>query len=434
MGNLFRLSIPAVTLTSLAVLVTIRLHAQPLAEFERRAISDNPSIASTRLSAERARHLARAVSAWDPPGVGLEFNMLPPLEPDPTARGETMVMFEQMIPLGGQTAAMAGAMAAGERVERTAVDAESVALLAEIRSRYYTLWYIDRRIEIASRARRLLDLLGRVVELRYEIARAPQSELLALATESESLELEQSDMNRWRKEVEGELNARVGRSPDSAVLVPASPPAFPLPPLDSLRALVSGHPDLLRMEAMSRMSELEGDARLTMLRPMLMLRAGLAWMPQGHPLREAQVSEHGIEHGDGVMRWGLRLGAMISVPIAPWSRVGPEAESEALRIQAREEIGRRDDMRNRMEAMLRSSYLRAERALAAAEFTRHTSLPLLEQRLDAAREDYANGRVLFTALLDGYRTLVQADIDLAQRNLDYATSMVTIASITGALP
>jgi len=408
--------------------------AQPLEQFEHRLLQANPSIASARVITERARERGRAASAWQPPGVGIELNMLPPGEPDPTSKGETMVMFEQMVPLWGQNLAMARAMEAEEAVGRAEVDVRGSGLLSQLRVLYYTVWFVDRRLEVVALSRGLLESLRRVAETQYEVSRAPQTDLLALAVEAESTELERSDLLRWRKELEVEINALAALPLDSPIVASTSPPDRSLPPWDSLRALVSSNPDLQRMEAMATMNHLEADARLAMLDPMVMLRGGLAWMPQGHPLREAQVTEHGVQHGDGVMRWGLRLGAMITIPMAPWSRVGPEGEAEALRLDGRRNLIERDDMRIRMESMLRSNYLRAQRARSGLEFVLKTSIPLLEKRLDAAQAEYSNGRIAFSTLIEGYRALIRSHIDLAQRRLDYGTAFATIANITGIMP
>lgn len=358
--------------------------------------------------------------------------MLPPMNPNPAVQGETMVMLEQEIPIGGLQRAMAQAMAAGEAVG----DAEAASVLRsrlrELRGNYYTLWYIDRRTNIATQSRELLNILRASVNVKYQVSLAPQAQVLELSTELESIELELGDLKRWRLQIIAELNASIARPLDSDVVVVSPLPEGILPPYDSLRSLIARHPDLKRMEAMASMNRLEAEAKEAMLQPMLMVRAGGAWMPDGHPVREAQVGEHGVlSHDGGVMRWGLTAGAMLSIPIAPWAAIGPRRDAEARRVDVQRALFDRDDMRNRMEAMLRSSLLQMERARAAVEFARATALPLLEQRLDAAREDYATGRVSFESLMNGYRALVGAMTDLAQRRLDVAIASATIAEITG---
>ncbi len=420
---------------AVALFVASVASAQPLAELEQRLLTSSPSIAAARLAARQATHRGDAAAAWDPPSVGVEFNMLPPLNPNPGRKGETMVMLEQAIPLGGQNRAMALAMGAGKDVGLAEEDITSRRLVAELRRAYFTLWYIDRRIQIARTAGRLIDEVRAAQELRYSVSLAPQSELLELATEAESVELELSDLVRWRSQIEANMNALLARPVDSAVVVVTPPPDTMQIAYDSLVALIDEHPELKRMDAMAAMSGLEAEAERSMLRPMLMVRAGLAWMPDGHPLREAQVGEHGITlHDEGVMRWGLKAGAMISIPLAPWASDGPEQKAEAKMVEARRALSERDDMRNGMVGSLRASFLDAQRARAGLAFLRGASLPLLERRLDAAREDYANGRVPFSSLIDGYRAFVRAQVDLAQRSLDHALAIVTIAQITGVTP
>ena len=102
------------------------------------------------------------------------------------------------------------------------------------------------------------------------------------------------------------------------------------------------------------------------------------------------------------------VGAMLSIPIAPWSRSGPEALAEARRLEAEEQLLRRDAMARDMSEMLRGAWGDARRARFRLDYHRRTQLPLLEKTLVALRTDYANGRVPLASVIDGYTMLTMA--------------------------
>jgi len=419
----------------LSLLVVVgTLSAQPLDSLVRLAVERHPSIEAAELAVRQADARARAASAWDPPGVGVEFRMLPPSNPDPTSKGETMVMIEQMIPLFGQKRAMADAMAVGAEVGEASAASARRRLRTRVEREYYTLWLLGRRLELNAESRDIAERLYRSVETRYIASTAGQSDLLRLQVEIERLETEREEIEQERIESRARLNAILVRPVDDSVAVDPVLAVDSLPPFESIDSLLLDNPELRRMEAMAKMSRVEADAESAMLKPMLMLRGGVTYMPQGHPVREASVGEHGvIAHGDGVMKFGLSVGATLSVPIAPWSRSGPEGRAEALRIDAERTLDDREAMRLEMSGMLRATYAQARRALLKMSFYRDTQGPLLERTLDALRADYVNGRIPFSSVLDGYSSLIMTRMDAYMEQMQYSMALSMMAEIVGPL-
>jgi outer membrane protein TolC len=190
------------------------------------------------------------------------------------------------------------------------------------------------------------------------------------------------------------------------------------------------------MEAMAAMSRAEAEARESMLAPMLMVRGGVSYMPEGHPLRESALRDgliggHGGSSGMEVMKFALSAGAMISLPIAPWSSAGPQAGAEAERLKAQTTLLERDGMKQEMIAMLRSAYSQAVRAQFQVQYYEKTQLPLLEQTLASLRNDYSNGRVPFASVLNGYTMLGMARMESAMKQMEYAMALSMITQLTG---
>ena len=430
--------------TLLLAAVSTPARAQSLDSLVRLAQGTHPTVEAARLAARQADARARASSAWEPPSVGIELGDLPLSDPNPFARGETMLMVEQMIPLFGQNRRMAGAEALGAVAARSEAEAAQRELGARVEREYLTLWLLDRRRALNAESRTIADALFKATETQYTVGRALQSDLFRITLEIERLGTELREIDEESAEALGRLNAIVGRPASAPVSVTEELASTSLTSLDSLAARVADHPQLRQMTAMAEMNRAEADAQEAMLDPMLMLRGGLAYMPEGHPIREdsemlAELRAP-VEHGataepmEDPMKWGLTVSAMVSIPLAPWSRSGPEGRAEASRLQAEEQLMRRDAMERDMVAMLQSAWGQARRARFRLDFHRRTQLPLLEKTLTALRTDYAAGRVPFSSVLDGYTMLVMGRMDAYMQEMEYAMALSMIAEIAGGQP
>jgi outer membrane protein TolC len=422
-------------MVTILVIAAPRLAAQPLDSLVERALSVHPSIAAARIAILEADARARASVAWEPPSAGLEFDMLPPTNPNPFAKGETMLMVEQMIPLYGQNRAMERAMRLGVDVGEAALADMRRQLRARVEREYLTLWLLDRRLELNAESGKLLRLLHTTAETQYSINRGRQSDLLRVTLEIERLESERREIAEEQSESLSRLNALLGQPAGAGVVIATELPMPPLRPLDSLAAALQNHPSLRRMEAMARMSEVEAEAELAMLKPMLMLRGGITYMPEGHPLREANLvtGEHGVTTAgmeDDVMHFGLRAGFMLTLPDLSWSREGPEGRAELKRLEAAVSLSERDAMKLEMLGELGSAHAAARRAAIRLEFYRKTQLPMLQQTLDALSNEYAAAKVPFSSVIDGYTMLVMARMDAYMRQMEYAMALSMIAQMT----
>jgi outer membrane protein, heavy metal efflux system len=426
------------------VAVTAPASAQSLDSLVRLAHETHPTVAAARVAIAQADARARAAVAWEPPSVGVELADLPLSDPNPFGRGETMLMVEQMIPLFGQNRAMERAERLGAAVAEEELAAARRDLRARVEREYLTLWLLDRLRALNAESRAIAEALFKTTESSYTLGRSAQSDLFRATVELERIGAELRAIDEVRAEALGRLNAIVARPSDAPIAVADTLAPVALAAFDSLEASIAVHPALRQMEAMAAMLRAEADAQGAMLDPMLMLRGGVSYAPEGHPIREgsemAAALAAGGEHGGAVtgmddpMRWGLTVGAMLSIPIAPWSRGGPESRAELRRLEADEQLLRRDAMQRDMAAMLRGAWGKARRAQIRLDYQRRTQLPLLERTLQALRADYTAGRVPFGSVLDGYTMLVMARMDAYMQEMEYAMALSMINEIAGGRP
>lgn len=411
------------------------MSAQPLDSLVSIALERHPSLEAVQHSIDRTEAAARAAGAWSAPKAGVQFQMLPPLNPNPFAKGETMLMLEQEIPLFGQNKKMAQGMLSAKAVREEELAGIKRQLQAKIASLYYQAWSVDQRRNLNRQNRSIVEVLYSNVEARYELNSGSQADLYRLATEIERLDAELRSMDHERRTLQTVLNTLLVRDVADTVVVVDTVPFAPLPAFEDLILRLNQNPDLKKMEAMAAMNEANAIAAESMLDPMLMLRGGVALMPEGHPARMGNIGHMVGEINKGMTLEpepvGLMVGAMISIPIAPWSRSGPEAQAESARLEGKQALAEREQMRQEMVAMLRQEYGMIERNRIWIEHYQGKQIPLLEQTLQTLQSDYINGRASFTALLDVYQTLVMAEEELIMNRKDYALGLIAIERIAG---
>lgn len=405
--------------------------AQPVDSLVSSAIRSHPGIESARLAVQQSDARSRSAAAWEPPSIGLQFDMLPPDNPNPFSSGETMLMAEQMIPLGDAPAQMARAMALGSESRRL----EVVTLERDIRSRieqvYYRLWLLERRAQLNRESARLVRLMHRTAENAYASGGGGGADIYRVAIEIERLAADSVEIVLDLDAARSRLNLLAGRLPATPIELPAELPSGPIPETDSAITRLAGNPELLAMGSMAVMARAEAEAELGMLAPMLMLRGGIAYMPQGHPLRESSATGHGVTMSDGPMRFALSAGAMISIPLAPWSRSGPEGRAEGLRLEAERSLLARESMRLEMESMLRNEIAAARRARERLQFHTNRQIPLLKKSLESLQARYSTGSATLGSLVDASMMLVMARMDAAMQQMELAMALSMIRRMVG---
>lgn len=435
MKNISRLFTAMLAVAVLAGVGGLRLSAQPLDSLVRRALDVHPSLEASRLAVEQAEAKASGAGAWQPPMVGLETRMLPPLNPNPITRGETMVMVEQSIPLFGQNRLRQESMRLAAPIREEEMRGTEIGLRADVADLYYRIASLDRLRDLNRTDRNLTEIFYREAESVYEFGGTSQAELYDIAVEIRRLETELLDINIRRRSLQESLNTILGREMADTIISSDSLPAPALPPFDALVSMLDAAPGLRRMEAMAAMSDAQAEAAEAELDPMLTLRGGVAVMPDGHPVRmdrlQPMVSE--ITTGGSIEseHLGLMVGAMISIPIAPWASDGPKGRAEASRVEARQAIAERASMRTDMIERLRRVYGEAEQNLIWIDHFTTGEIPLLEQGLQVRRDAYAEGTGSVDHVLDALERLIKARRTVLTHRTEFALALANLERIVG---
>lgn len=403
--------------------------AQPLDSLVATALRLHPNVRAAQHAIAAADHRVRAALAWDPPSVGVEFRDLVLDNPTPWNNGETMLMAEQMIPLFGQNRAMANAMAAERPIAEASLETMQRKIRLRVREEYLSIWLADRKLELNAEEQRLTELFHRSGTISFEAGRTPSSDLLRIESELARLMNQATITAAERAESVGRLNALLARQSNSPIQIAAELPSTSLPPFNSALSAIANHPELRRMEAMAQMSRLQAEAVSAMGRPMLMVRGGIGYMPEGHPLREANAGEHGLTNMEGTMNWSLTAGAMLTIPSIGWSRDRATAETLAWQTDAEKTLDEGKGMALEMKGMLHAAYARVARAETTMRYLRETQTPLLERTLQALRNDYSANRTSLSSVLDGMRMLTMTRMELLMAQMEQAMAAAMVEEL-----
>ncbi|MCE2503166.1 MAG: TolC family protein [Chlorobi bacterium] len=411
-----------------------QLMAQPLDSLYVIGLRNHPGVEAMELAIEQTKARASAAGAWSVPGAGVEFRMLPPLNPNPFSTGETMLVVEQEIPLFGQNKKKAEAEQSMARVEEAKIELHYRRFYTWIADEYYSIWQIEEERKLNRLSRELAEKLYEDVEIRYKVDNARPSELYSIAVEIERLNAEFNTLASQYGESSRRLNALLGRPLDDSVIIVDKPESTPLPPFEELVALLKNHPQLRRLEAIAQAQQKKADAVESGLNPTLTLRSGLSWMPDGHPVRMenlgltlGEINREGMLNRDN---FGLMAGAMISIPIVPWARSGIEGKASEARLMARGALAERNSVLRDLIAALGKPYGTIERATIMIDFYREKQIPLLEEQIELLRSDYINDRALFSDLIDVYRMLVMTGKDMVMKEGERARAQAKIREMT----
>ncbi len=370
-----------------------------LAELERLALENNPTVRQAAAAVEVARARARQAGAWPNPTIGYSAEEV---SGGPTIRwGEHGVFAEQRIPLGGK-------LRLGRAVfESEAVQAESLAdlqrqrIMSAVRTQYYEILTVERRVEVLDRLAQLSNEAVGVTRQLYNVGAADRPDVLEAEIEARRAQLEVTAARNSRFAAWRRLAATVGDRglmprPLSVSLDAA------VPELDretALKQILGQSPEVRAARAdVERNRALVSQARKETF-PDLFLRGGLAYNRElletsaaGRP--EAVGREGSFEAGVSVPLFNRNQGG-IAAARAEQGR----AEAEVMRLELS------------FESRIASWFDVYLTALRSAEAHRDEMLPLAEEayRLYLAR--YREAAAAYPQVLIAQRTLFELNAE-----------------------
>ena len=370
-----------------------------LEQLERMALQNNPTVHQASSAVDAARGRARQAGAWPNPTIGY---VAEEVSWGPAIRGGEHGFFAtQAIPLGGK-------LRLGRAVfEREVDQAESLAALQQqrivsaVRTLYYEVLTIERRIEVLDRLAQLASEAVGVTRQLFNVGAADRPDVLEAEIEARRMQLDLTAARNTRFATWRRLAATVG----DRALIPrplATSLEAAVPELDrdtALKLTLGRSPEILAARAeIERNRAIVSRARKETF-PDLFLQGGLAYNREllettGGGAPRPVGREGSFEIGMSVPLFNRNQGA-VAAARAEQGR----AEAELLRLEL--------SIESRIATVF-DAYLTS---LRAAEAYRDEMLPLAEEAYGLYLARYREAAAAYPQVLIAQRTLFQLNVE-----------------------
>ena len=406
--------------------------AQSLDSLIAEAARNNPQLRSLQMKVRTAEYKSKSVDTYPAPTVGIEFSQIPSgsanIWNDALSNN---LSISQMFMLGGKVEAMTNVENKNVLAEKDGYTSYAVNLASQVKMNYYTLWLIDRKMEIQKKTISILRDISEAISASLAVNRTSQTDALLIKSEAAVNELQFSQLQRQRDAEAVKLNKLLGRELSaSGIIPPKEPPIIPAAlDLSRLEGLVDDiNPDLTRMDKMIDMNKAMLTSNDRGQIPDLMVQAMLMRMPKGMILTSA--SDLSMLSSKTEYMYSLMFS--VNLPFAPWSKPSYDAKKEEL-LSGIEGIRlAKEDMSRDMKSKIKEALIKFQSALESERLYTETVLPLSEQAAASQRSAFSTGNASITAVLDANRMQLMNEMNLYMAQADARMALAEIEMMTGA--
>lgn len=409
----------------------------------REAEAENPSVIAARSASDAARARVAQAGALPDPTLGLGFMNVPVARPGLGAEMMTMTQLQvgARLPWPGKLGTREEV--ASLRAEAAAWEVERVRdeVVAEVKSAYYRVYFVDRALEVTGRNEMLLGDFAQLTSSKYAVGTGAQTDALKAQVERSRLDDQRLALREQRASVVARLNALLGRPADTplssvelpdevsiAALTPsaggvgfasatladvvpgADAPAGPVPPAADLQDLALEHNPMIQAHV-RRVAAQERSVAL----------ARVATLP------DLSVSA-GYSYRAG---FGDFFNLMVSAPLPVFSGRKQDQAVVEQHASLAEHEALHHAMVHDVNAEISSLTAGLRRARDQLVLLQEGMLPQARTSLTSATASYRVGRVDFLALLDAQVTLYRHELDYHRLLADFAANLAELERVVG---
>ncbi len=393
-------------------------NAQGLAALEAFAIGANPAVLRLEQQLQAAWAKTEHVDRLPDPTVGANL-FVSPIE---TAAGSQRANLSvaQMIPWLERLDAKAQQACFEAMAVQQALDAQRLAVVADVRAAWFRLFVLGRQIEISRANQQLLESLIELATARVATGTASQGDVLLGTLEISRLEEQIISWQQQMESTKAELNCILGREASFPVGVPETlDVALPGWSHEFLTQLAFEYQPAIEAARLQTHATRWGVevARLER-RPNFAVNA--TWFAIDSNRPASPIVDVGQD------AWSL--GAQVSLPV--WQQKYDALENEAnWKHQAShatvEEVTRQFDSR------LRDLWEQAVAADRTRQLYAETILPQARQTLEADQQSYSSGAVEFDRVVRDVRNVLTLEDGLYRATGQLATALARIEEAIG---
>ncbi len=413
------------------ILVNSLVEAQSLDSLVTEAIRNNPQLKSLQYRINSSEYRSESVNTLPPPTLGIEFNQIPTnkynLWNDAISNSLSL---SQMFPLGGKLNSMSEVEKKNTLVQKDNYQSYKINLIAQVKMEYYTLWLLDRKIEVQENNIKLLNDLINSVNVLYQVNRINQADLLTLKSEAASNETQLVILQNQKEAEIFKMNKLLGRNLNSTAVF-----AIKELPADTLTLsqgnletkLQELNPELKKMSSMAAMNKAMIISNNKELIPDLMVQAMIMRMPQGMLL----TSKSDLSMLMPQTGYMYSLMASITLPFAPWSVNKYKAKDEELTNEIEGIEYQKDDMKREMISNLKNDLVKLKTSSDLIRLDSTNVIPLYKQAAEAQTSAYQNNKTSINTVLDSYRMLLMQEMNFYMAQADYQMTLAEIEMVIG---
>ncbi|KUO58555.1 hypothetical protein APF79_07025 [bacterium BRH_c32] len=427
-NSVFFSAIFAVTLFFFAL---NKINAQSVDSLVAEAVKNNPQLKSLQYKITASERRAESINTLPAPNLSVEFSQVPTNSIDVLNQSNSNnIAFSQMFPLGGKLNAMAEVERKNTLVEGNNYESYKVNLTAAVKMSYYTLWLIDKKIEVQNKNIILINDVIKSVESSYYTNKINQADLLTLQSEISSNETQLLILEKQKEAEIYKLNKLLGRNLDSKGVFAVSD--FSVETLNSGQSKLEevlgySNPNLKKMGNMIEMNKAMIDANNRELIPDLMVQGMFMRMPQGMIL----TSKSDLSMLNPKTETMYSLMFSINLPFAPWSINKYKAKEQELYAGISSIEYEKNDMQREMTSQLKAALVKYNTALDLTKLYNEKVIPLYTKAAESQVSAYQNNRTGVTTVIDSYRMLLMQQMNYYMSKADTQMSLAEIEMMVG---
>jgi len=388
----------------------------PLDTLVQEAIRNNPQLkaAGSQTLAEQIR--VKQVTAWEPPQVGISFYQTPIQSfPNPLLNGmETDYYIQQMFPFPGKLSNMGKSAESNAEMYRQQYNELEREIVREVKSDYYELYFIQKKIEINKENQVLLRQLENITEKQYEVGTGKQTDMLRAQTELSTLINDGINLEKEKRNMETMLDAVLNRAADGT-----------FPEIASIEDTIPGW-------SFSQLSALAYDNR-----PVLKA------MQYNVKMNEAELASAKLQYYPDIMVqlmyknmagttndfWSTMIG--VNIPIAFWSKdkFTGKVEEDKINISTAQE--QYNSSRNMAASQVQNALIKIESNKNLIDLYKNTVIPQAQQTLQSTLAEYQTGKTEFLMVIDAYKMALMAKQDYYMSQMNYMQSQALLEQAVG---
>ena len=407
------------------------INAQSVDSLVAEAIKNNPQLKSLQYRITASEKRTESINTLPAPNLSIEFSQVPTNQLDILNQSNSNnLALSQMFPLGGKLNAMAEVERKNTLVEGNNYEIYKINLTAQVKMSYYTLWLIDRKIEVQKKNIALFNDVIKSIESSYYTNKINQADFLTLQSEIASNETQLLILEKQKEAEIYKINKLLGRNLDSKEVYAVTDfSADILSSSQSKSEVLLGYsnPTLKKMKSMIEMNKAMIDANNRELIPDLMVQGMLMRMPRGMIL----TSRSDLSMLDPKTETMYSLMFSINLPFAPWSINKYKAKEQELYAGISSIEYEKSDMQREITSQLKAALVKYNTAVDLTKLYNDKVVPLYSKAAESQVSAYQNNRTGVTTVIDSYRMLLMQQMNFYMSQADTQMSLAEIELMVG---